>query len=265
MARPVVEEGSDAGAEDLASLLQAAARPAVPTRPVARPEIAEGSDDGSARAARSTGKAPLALASLQAVSLSQRPSLRPPSVVEFAMAKRRERRRGAVCGDLDIQGDEVGLVPGNGACGIDDAVKIRSVSGISLSQQSLMDCGTAKALNRWVSRSAIPSLRGKGGGLVQLRVAAHYACRTRNSQTGARIPEHGKGRAIDISGFRLRNGTIVSVLHGWDEPASGQALKRMHREACGPFGTVLGPEADRFHRDHFHFDTARYRNGTYCR
>ncbi|MDX5403468.1 MAG: extensin family protein, partial [Rhodobacterales bacterium] len=25
------------------------------------------------------------------------------------------------------------------------------------------------------------------------------------------------------------------------------------------------PESDRFHRDHFHFDTARHRNGPFCR
>jgi len=28
---------------------------------------------------------------------------------------------------------------------------------------------------------------------------------------------------------------------------------------------VLGPEAARYHQDHFHFDTARYRSGSYCR
>ena len=45
----------------------------------------------------------------------------------------------------------------------------------------------------------------------------------------------------------------------------GKALRRMHKEACGVFGTVLGPESDRFHRDHFHFDTKRHGNGAYCR
>jgi hypothetical protein len=39
----------------------------------------------------------------------------------------------------------------------------------------------------------------------------------------------------------------------------------MHKAACGPFGTVLGPNSNRFHQDHFHFDTARYRSGSYCR
>ena len=32
-----------------------------------------------------------------------------------------------------------------------------------------------------------------------------------------------------------------------------------------PFGTVLGPNSDRFHRDHFHFDMASYSSGAYCR
>jgi hypothetical protein len=42
-------------------------------------------------------------------------------------------------------------------------------------------------------------------------------------------------------------------------------MRRAHKTACGPFGTVLGPNADRYHQDHFHFDTARYRSGSYCR
>ena len=45
-----------------------------------------------------------------------------------------------------------------------------------------------------------------------------------------------------------------------------QMLRNLHRAACGPFGTVLGPNANAAHRDHYHFDTARYRSGTaYCR
>ncbi|MFC6587279.1 extensin family protein [Sulfitobacter pacificus] len=104
-----------------------------------------------------------------------------------------------------------------------------------------------------------------GGGLSSLRVAAHYACRTRNNQKGAKLSEHGKGRAIDISGFRLADGSEVSVLKGWNARRYSKAMRRMHKGACGPFGTVLGPKANRFHLDHFHFDTARYRSGSYCK
>ena len=106
---------------------------------------------------------------------------------------------------------------------------------------------------------------GQGGGLKELRVAAHYACRTRNNRKGGKISEHGKGRAIDISGFELADGRTITVLKGWRARRSSKAMRRMHQGACGPFGTVLGPESDRFHQDHFHFDTARYRSGSYCR
>jgi len=46
--------------------------------------------------------------------------------------------------------------------------------------------------------------------------------------------------------------------------AQAQFLRRLHKGACGVFGTVLGPEANEAHRDHFHFDFAHRRNGTYC-
>ncbi|MCR8826121.1 extensin-like domain-containing protein [Pseudosulfitobacter koreensis] len=194
-----------------------------------------------------------------------RPFVRPKALEQKAMARKRKRAQGSVCGDVALQGTYVGPVPGpHGACGIDDAVRLRSVSGIVLSQQAVMDCTTAKALKTWTDRSAKPAMK-RLGGLAAFRVAAHYTCRTRNNQPGARVSEHGKGRAIDISGFQLKNGQVISVLEGWNAPRHGDALRKMHAGACGPFGTVLGPDADRHHRDHFHFDTARYRSGSYCR
>jgi hypothetical protein len=41
-------------------------------------------------------------------------------------------------------------------------------------------------------------------------------------------------------------------------------LRRLHTGACGTFGTVLGPEANEAHRDHFHFDLAHRRTSAYC-
>jgi hypothetical protein len=197
---------------------------------------------------------------------SLRPLFRSGKVEKEARAQRQLLAKGAVCGDVAIQGQVVGRVPGRiRGCGIEDAVKVRSVAGIGLSQQAVMDCKTAAALKTWLEQSAKPALAKKGGGLRQLRVAAHYVCRTRNNQEGAKISEHGRGRAIDISEFRLADGTVVSVLQGWNAQRYKTSMRRMHQGACGPFGTVLGPEADRFHRDHFHFDTARYRSGSYCR
>lgn len=193
-----------------------------------------------------------------------RPFERPPGIVEKAMAKRRELERGAVCGDIDIQGDVVGSVPGRiPACGITDAVRVRSVSGVRLSVGSLMNCRTAKALKTWVDKGIQPAFKANGG-VSELRVVAHFACRTRNNRPGAKISEHGKGNAIDIAGFTLGDGTQVSLLQGWRGKHS-KALRSIHRAACGPFGTVLGPNSDRFHQDHFHVDTARHRGGPFCR
>lgn len=206
-----------------------------------------------------------AAASHQAVAEALRPIRRTKSLVQKAMARQRERRRGAVCGDPGIQGDVVGYVPGRlGPCGISNGVKVRSVSGVALSQEALIDCTTAKALKRWVDRGAKPAVGNVGGGIAELRVAAHYSCRTRNNQPGAKISEHGKGRAIDISAIRLRDGTNLTVLGGYRSDNQGPILRRMYRAACGIFGTTLGPDGDRFHQDHFHFDTARYRSGAYC-
>lgn len=203
---------------------------------------------------------------MSAVGLSLRPSIRPDGVVRKAMAKRQERARGAVCGDPAIQGEVVGFVPGQiNGCGIEEAVRVRSVSGIPLSQQAMVDCGTAKALKRWMAEGMKPAVGDFRGGVKQVRVAAHYACRSRNHQAGARISEHGKGRAIDISGFVMRDGSEITILKDWDRADTGPILRRMHKSACGIFGTVLGPQSDRFHQDHFHFDTARYRSGAYCR
>jgi hypothetical protein len=41
-------------------------------------------------------------------------------------------------------------------------------------------------------------------------------------------------------------------------------LKRLHRGACTMFGTVLGPEANEAHRDHFHFDVKERKGPGVC-
>lgn len=193
-----------------------------------------------------------------------RPKVRTKNVEDNAKRVGASRRGKMICGVEAIQGIAVGAVAGKGACGIDNAVRVSSVAGVGLSTHALMDCTTAKALNAWVAQAARPAIGTLGGGLSELRVAAHYACRTRNNQRGAKISEHGKGHAIDISGFKLRNGQELTVLRNWNGDHA-KVLRAMHKAACGPFGTVLGPRADRFHQDHFHLDTARYRAGTYCR
>ncbi len=173
--------------------------------------------------------------------------------------------KGSVCGIPAIKGEAVGDVPGRGGCGIENAVRVTSVGGITLSQSSLMNCQTAQALNGWVSNAAVPAVGKRGGGLTSLRVVAHYACRNRNNARSGRLSEHAKGNAIDLAGFGLADGGEITVLSDWGGGKDGKILRELHSSACGPFGTVLGPKSDRHHQDHFHFDTASYRGGPYCK
>lgn len=217
------------------------------------------------------------------VSTSLRPRLRPRDLAKrFARASASANtaaatprkvtkpvvigKGGAMCGDRSIQGVKVSSISGRlKGCGVSNPVKISAVDGVVLSQPSIMDCTTAKALKTWVSKGAKPAVGRYGGGLKSLKIVAHYSCRTRNSQKGARISEHGKGKAIDIAALRTNDGTTITLLQGWRHARHGPMLKKMHKAACGPFGTVLGPNSNKFHQDHFHFDTARYRGGPYCK
>lgn len=171
-----------------------------------------------------------------------------------------------LCGAPGLAGRQIARITSSTrGCGVEEPVSVTSVQGIPLSMAATIDCPTAVALDRWVRQEALPAIGNTGGGVVQIRVAAHYSCRPRNNQSGARISEHGRGRAIDIGGFRLANGQTVTVLEHYRRGPFSRAMQAMYRGACGIFGTTLGPTADRFHQDHFHFDTARYRNGSYCR
>jgi hypothetical protein len=175
-------------------------------------------------------------------------------------------KKGSVCGDRAIRGTSIPRIVGKiKGCGLEDGVKVTSVDGVELSTPITVDCTTAKALKAWVRDGIKPAVGKAGGGVARLEVAASYACRPRNNQPGAKISEHGRGRAVDISAVVLANGKVISVLRDWGEGKAGKILASARRAACGPFGTVLGPGSDKFHRDHFHVDTARYRSGHYCK
>ena len=183
----------------------------------------------------------------------------PPSAKE----KRRKKREaasmeGAVCGAPSIKGIEIAAITSNiDGCGVADAVQVTSVAGVQLSQAVTVECSVVQALDTWVKDVAQPAFDGK---LSELRVAAHYICRSRNNKKGTKISEHGKGRAIDISAFVLTDGKMLSVSDDFTK-----TLRRIYKAACGTFRTTLGPGSDGYHEDHFHFDTAVRDGGAYCR
>lgn len=266
--RPQPRPGADVAVDVKPAMIKPRARPAIEAQPVI----------GADRVTDAAAPMPVTLSetlvasqpTALAVNRSLRPVPRPKHLARKAAvssaAPSNSDSRGRVCGVNDIKGQVISAIRGRiSGCGVSEPVRITELSGVKLSQPSVMDCPTARALNSWVRNGVVPAVGRLGGGVSSLRVVAHYACRPRNNKPGAKISEHGRGRAIDIAGIRLKNGAEISVLKDWRDPMKGKILKRMHKAACGPFGTVLGPDGDRYHQDHFHFDTAAYRSGPYCR
>jgi hypothetical protein len=164
----------------------------------------------------------------------------------------------------------LGEVDGPGPCGIRNGWQVTAVSGVGFSQPAKLECQMVGATNDWLNRVVQPAAQSAfGERVVSVRVAASYACRARNNQRGAKISEHSFGNALDVSAFTLASGRTITVEDGWGSWGNGSGfLKQVHGQACGTFTTVLGPEADRHHEDHLHFDLGRHGRsgtGTYCK
>ena len=124
------------------------------------------------------------------------------------------------------------------------------------------------AVDRWVQRVVMPAAQYHfGAQVVELKVAASYSCRPMNNVDGAKLSEHGHANAVDIAAFVLADGRMVSIKTGWaGSPAERRFLHAVHNGACQVFSTVLGPDYDFNHHDHFHLDLARHGgSGVICR
>src|SRR5690606_34529585 len=74
-----------------------------------------------------------------------------------------------------------------------------------------------------------------GRPLGSLNHAGGFTCR-RMTGNGARISEHGHGRAIDIWGFTLDDGTRLSVQQDFrGRGREGTYLRELNRHACRYF------------------------------
>ena len=226
-----------------------------------RPSRAHAPDETVAALAASAPAAGLDLSSNPDGKDVDLAAVAPPTAKEQRKKKREAASmKGSVCGVPAIKGTEIKRRSPRRSRAA--AWKSRSPSprsrGCRLSQTATVDCSIAKALNSWVDEVAQPAFDGK---LVEMQVAAHYICRSRNNIKGAKISEHGKGRAIDISAFVLSNGKVLTVaeqLQQADAPASTRRPARIS-------STTLGPGSDGYHEDHFHFDTSARSGGSYCR
>jgi hypothetical protein len=144
-------------------------------------------------------------------------------------------------------------------CSTVGTVSLASLQGdtasVGLANLGPVSCPLAETLAAWarfgVDRAARQVL---GSALARIETMGSYTCR--DVAGSGRRSAHATAQAVDIGAFVLADGRRVSVLSDW---AGGTAeeqrfLRLVHASACKRFGTILGPEYNTAHHDHFHLE-----------
>ncbi len=138
-------------------------------------------------------------------------------------------------------------------------------------------CAVAAGVELWLRQGVQPAAEALlGSEVARVEHYGTFSCRRISGGDTGRWSEHATGNAIDIAAFVLEDGRRISVLGDWAEEGEEQGggedqadeavfLRRVRDEACGVFGTVLSPDYNAAHADHFHFDQEARGLGGVCR
>lgn len=151
--------------------------------------------------------------------------------------------------------------PAESQCGYDSAVRLESDGArrIALAPASVaVACPVAAALAVWEWDVVAPAAQRHFGARVsRIEHLGSYSCRRMYGRSSGGWSEHATANALDVAGFRLDDGTRVSVLRDWRGDGAKAAFLRDVRDgACRVFATVLSPDYNAAHRDHLHLDQA---------
>ncbi len=152
-------------------------------------------------------------------------------------------------------------IDGPGICGLTRPFRVTALldGAVTLNGHYTLDCPMIAALNNWLRDVVEPAAQTRfNERVVEITSMGSYSCRGINGMAGARLSEHAFGNAIDIGGFRLADGRLITVVHDWTrgDPAAEAFLRDVDGGACSYFTTVLGPGYNIFHYNHFHVDLA---------
>lgn len=119
-----------------------------------------------------------------------------------------------------------------------------------------MTCPVAAAMELWRTKTVEPAaLNIFGSAIARIEHLGVYSCRRLYGRSEGAWSEHATGNAIDISAFVLEDGRRISLISDWNGDADEARFLRQVRDgACGVFATVLSPDYNEAHADHFHFD-----------
>lgn len=122
-----------------------------------------------------------------------------------------------------------------------------------------MTCPVAAGMVLWLENDVqVLAEDILGSSVERVEQMGTYTCRRMYGDADAAWSEHATGNAIDIAGFRLSDGRTIRVQEGWNNGSDeGRFLSAVRDAACRSFGTVLSPEYNAAHADHFHLDQGR--------
>ena len=200
-----------------------------------------------------------------APSRSERPPLSDPPAAES--------RVGRQClAELSASGATYSLLPDRypeAGCSNINTVQLTSVTSdaapLMIANLGPVTCDVSTAFAGWarygVDRAARQIL---GSPLRSIETFGSYSCR--NVAGTNRRSGHSTAAAIDVSAFVLADGRRITLVNGWNggTEAEREFLRTVHRSACRRFSTVLGPEYNAAHRDHFHLEGVAG-GSSYCR
>lgn len=147
------------------------------------------------------------------------------------------------------------------SCGYDDAVRLArdDPRTVPLAPANVgISCPVAAALAVWEWNVVRPAARRHlGRRIAAIEHFGSYSCRRLYGRDSGSWSEHATADAIDIAAFQLEGGGRVSVVNDWTgDDAEARFLREVRDGACDVFATVLSPEYNAAHRDHFHLDQA---------
>lgn len=150
-----------------------------------------------------------------------------------------------------------------GGCSALGSVQLRDI-GTPVTNLGAMTCGLGYAFTVWVqSDLQVPAMGEFGSPVARVETMGTYNCRNINGAAGGSLSEHATANAVDVAAFVLKDGRRISVLNGWSgDEREARFLRSVRASACRRFNTVLSPDYNAAHRDHFHFDMGR---GPFCR
>lgn len=153
-------------------------------------------------------------------------------------------------------------------CGCHDAVTVTETpQGMKLVPPAVVSCQMALALTGLESLIQELAEEHLGERVRTLHQGGTYSCR--KMARFDLVSEHSYGNAIDVFAFTLKSGKKVSVMSDFgalNAEVDGLSSKAKFLRSLSSAAydrditsVSLSPYWDALHRDHFHFDMARYR------